>query len=116
MANLSADWSAAGGFANGKLGGTSGGDAVELSSGGCKPSDSSKPETVDVHGAVTAVSSSSVSAAGVTCTVPTTLQSTVASLHVGDRVELRCTASGGTNTLVEVDGKHDGKHNGKHEH
>ena len=106
VANLSADWSATAGFANGKLGGTTGGDAVELTSGGCRASSSSKPETVEVHGAVTAVSSTSITAAGVTCTVPSTLASQIGSLHVGDRVELKCSPAGGTNTLLQVEAKH----------
>ena len=104
VANLSADFSTTGGFANGKLGGgTSGGDAAEVTSGGCQPPKPPKPETIDVHGAVTAVSSTSISVAGVTCNVPSNLQSRVASIHVNDRVELRCSAAGGTNTLVRVE-------------
>lgn len=110
VANLSADFSTAGGFANGKLGGgTSGGDAAEVTSGGCRPQAPPKPETIDVHGAVTAVSSTSITVAGVTCNVPSNLQSQVASIHVNDRVRLKCTASGGTNTLVRVEG-HGGDH------
>ncbi len=108
VANLSADFTAAGGFANGKLGGTTGGDAVEVTSGGCKPASSSKPDTIQVHGAITAVSATSITAAGVTCVVPATLATAVGALHVGDRVELKCTVSGTTNTLTKVEGdKHD---------
>jgi len=102
VANLSADYSAAGGFANGKLGGTTGGDAVLVSSGGCKPASSSKPDTIEVHGTITAVSATSITAAGVTCAVPTTISTSA--LHIGDRVELKCTVSGGTNTLSKVEG------------
>jgi hypothetical protein len=104
VANLSADFTAAGGFANGKLGGTTGGDAVEVTSGGCKPASSSKPDTIEVHGAITAVSATSITAAGVTCVVPATLATAVGALHVGDRVELKCTVSGTTNTLTKVEG------------
>ena len=106
VANLAADYTAAGGFANGKLGGTTGGDAVLVSSGGCQQSSSTKPETIDVHGAVTAASATSITAAGVTCVVPTTLSTVVTALHVGDRVELKCSVSGTTNTLVSVNGDH----------
>jgi hypothetical protein len=102
VANLSADYSAAGGFANGKLGGTTGGDAVLISSGGCKSASSSKPDTIEVHGTITAVSATSITAAGVTCAVPTTISTSA--LHIGDRVELKCTVSGGTNTLSKVEG------------
>jgi hypothetical protein len=102
VANLSADYSAAGGFANGKLGGTTGGDAVLVSSGGCKSASSSKPDTIEVHGTITAVSATSITAAGVTCAVPSTISTTA--LHIGDRVELKCTVSGTTNTLSKVEG------------
>jgi hypothetical protein len=117
VANLSADYSATGGgFANGKLGGTAGGDAVLVSSGsGCQSSSSSKPETIDVRGAVTAfapaTAPTSITAAGVSCVVPTTLAATVAALHIGDRVELQCTVAGGVNTLVSVNGDHNGGDN-----
>jgi hypothetical protein len=107
VANLSADYTAAGGFLNGKLGGTTGGDAVLVSSGGCKESSSSKPETIEVHGAITAASATSITVAGVTCTVPASLSAVVAALHVTDRVELKCTVAGGVNTLAHVDGDHD---------
>ena len=121
IANLSADYTAAGGFANGKLGGTAGGDAVLVSSGGCQQSSSSKPETIDVHGAVTAftpaTAPTSITAAGVTCVVPTTLATAVAALHVGDRVELKCTVAGGMNTLASVNGDHHGgDHHSKEHH
>src|SRR4051794_1894667 len=45
IANVSADWSSAGGFANGKIGGgTAGGNAVTVTSGGCRPAKAPKPE------------------------------------------------------------------------
>jgi hypothetical protein len=112
IANISGAFTAAGGFTTGAIGGgTAAGYAVELSSGGCKPTPQPKPETIDVHGAVTNVAATTISAAGVTCNIPTNLQSYVAGLHLanGDRVEMTCTASGGTNTLVKVnaDNHHD---------
>ena len=120
VANLSADYTAAGGFANGKLGGTAGGDAVLVGSGSCQQASSSKPETIDVHGAVTAFSPTtaptSITAAGVTCVVPTTLTAAIAALHIGDRVELKCTVSGGTNTLASVNGDHQGGDHHSNEH
>jgi hypothetical protein len=113
VANLSADYTAAGGF-NGTLGGsgTAFVEAVLVSSGGCKPASSPKPETIDVHGAVTAVSATppSITAVGVTCVVPTTLATAVAAIHVGDLVELKCTVSGATNTLASVSGDHHDHH------
>ncbi len=54
IANLSANWTATGGFTGGKLGGaTTGGNAVEVSSGGCRPVKPPKPETIELKGAVT---------------------------------------------------------------
>jgi hypothetical protein len=108
LANLSAAWSATGGFTNGFIGhGASGGDAVESLPGGCKPVQAPKPETIDVHGAVTAISTTLISAAGVTCIIPPSLTSAVTALNLanGSQVEMTCTASGGTNTLTHVSAK-----------
>lgn len=104
LANLSADFTAAGGFANGKLGGTTGGAAIELGPGKCEPSRNVK-ETTQASGTVTAVSSSSITVAGLTCAVPADLQSAVAGLTVGARAEIRCSPVGGVNTLVKASGK-----------
>ncbi|MBV8079178.1 MAG: hypothetical protein JO186_02240 [Actinobacteria bacterium] len=105
LANFSAAFSATGGFTNGALGhGASGGDGVEITSGGCDPQQAPKPETVRAEGAVSAVSSTSITAAGVTCTIPTNLQSQVAALNLatGTRVELECTVANGANTLTAI--------------
>jgi hypothetical protein len=113
IANLSADWSSTGGFTNGKLGGgTVGGNAVAVGSGGCRPGTAPKPkhEQIELEGAVT-IGSGTVTVAGVTCTVPSTLLPAVQKLQNGDRVEARCTTAAGTNTLVRIDG-HD--HGGGH--
>ncbi|HZO96687.1 MAG TPA: hypothetical protein VFB42_04880 [Gaiellaceae bacterium] len=109
LANVSGDFSAAGGLANGKLGGgTAGGDAVVVTAGACRPAPSPKPETIQAHGNVTAVSGTSISVAGVTCNVPNA--SMVNGIQTGDRVEIKCTASGGANTLVRVERKHGDHH------
>jgi hypothetical protein len=103
VANLSADWSSTGGFTNGKLGGgTANGNAVVLTSGGCKPP---KPETIQLHGNVT-IGSGVVTVAGVNCNVPANLAADVAKFHTGDRVEVKCASAGGTNTLLRISGKH----------
>jgi hypothetical protein len=104
LANLSADFTAAGGFANGKLGGTTGGAAVELGPGKCERSQNVK-ENTQASGTVTAVSSTSITVAGLTCAVPADLQSTVAGLTVGSRAEIRCSLVNGVNTLVKANGK-----------
>jgi hypothetical protein len=120
LANLSASFSATGGFTNGKLGGTTGGGAVLVARGGCQPGTTTtpKPERVEVHGNVSAVSPSSgtptsITVAGVTCAVPSTLASQVASVHVGDFVKLECTTVGGTNTLTRIEPSHSDEHHGR---
>ena len=105
IANLSATFSAATGFTNGKLGGgTAGGAAVELSGSSCKSSES-KPEKSEARGTVTAVSSSSITVAGLTCAVPANLAAKVAKLAVNDRAEIHCSLSSGANTLTRVEKK-----------
>jgi hypothetical protein len=102
IANLSVDWTANGGFVSGKLGGgTAGGNAAVLTSGGCK---APKPETVEAHGALT-IGTGTVAVAGITCNVPSDLTGRVAKFHANDRVEIKCTSSGGVNTLVRIEGK-----------
>jgi hypothetical protein len=114
VANISANFTATGGFTNGKLGGgTAGGTAVVTGSGGCNsPTTTSKPDRIEVHGTVTTITPAppatptSITAAGITCSVPSTLAAAVNSVHVGDSVKLECTVSGGTNTLAKIERKH----------
>jgi hypothetical protein len=103
LANLSAGFSAAGGFTNGKLGGgTAGGSAVFLGPGKCV---SAPKESSSAHGAVSAVSSTSITVAGLTCAVPASFATQIADVKVGDRLEIRCTLASGTNTLAKIGGK-----------
>ncbi|HVA30463.1 MAG TPA: hypothetical protein VMU58_04275 [Gaiellaceae bacterium] len=106
LANLSSDFNATTGFANGKLGGANGGSAAELGAGTCQRVASVK-QTSRANGTVTAVSSTSITVAGLTCTVPATasLQKLVGSLAVGSRAEITCSLTGGVNTLVKASGK-----------
>ena len=121
LANLSAAFSTTGGFTNGKLGGgTSGGDAVLVLSGGCQPAATPKPDTISVQGAVSTVSATSITAAGVTCVIPPELTATVAALALvsGSQVEMTCTAAAGVNTLsrISAGGGHGGDHSSKSNH
>jgi hypothetical protein len=118
IANLSADWASATGFQSGKLGGgTAGGDAVELSPGGCRPAPQPKPETIQAHGAVSlGANNATVTVAGVTCNVPSNLASAVGSLHNGDRIEIKCLSASGTNTLLHVSGERRDKQGKHHNH
>jgi hypothetical protein len=103
LANLSAGFSAAGGFTDGKLGGgTAGGAAVALGPGKCQ---ATPKESSSAHGAVSAVSTTSITVAGLTCTVPAGLAAQLADVKVGDRLEIRCNLAAGTNTLVAIGGK-----------
>jgi hypothetical protein len=101
LGNVSAGYTTTGGFTSGKLGGgTSGGSAVELTAGGCAPAPSQR-ESSSAEGAVSAVSSTSITVAGLTCTVPASLAAKVTTVHVGDRVEIRCALG----ALVKIEAK-----------
>lgn len=111
VANVAAAFNATAGFTSGMLGGgTSGGTAVELAHGSCQPVQPPRPDKIRVHGTVTAVTAGptgSITAAGVTCIAGTgSPVNALGNVHVGDRVEMSCLASGGTNTLVELSGDH----------
>jgi hypothetical protein len=118
LGNLSAGFSTTGGFMDGKIGGaTSGGDAVTLTSGGCRPVKAPRPDRIQVHGAVSTVTASSLTAGGVTCAIPTDLQSAVTKLGLaaGSQVEMTCTVANGANTLTRLEkrGGHEPEHGKK---
>ena len=102
VGNLSAAFSATGGFTGGKLGGgTSGGSAVELGPGHCAQNKTVE-ERSEANGTVSAVSSTSITVAGLTCSVPASLAATVGTVKVGDHVAIHCTLSGGATNLVKL--------------
>lgn len=104
LANVSSTFSPTAGFGGGKLGGgTSGGAAVELGPGKCEPSKAVK-ETSEARGIVTAASATSITVAGLTCSVPANLSSKVVGL-LNARAEIRCSLSGGVNTLIKIEKK-----------
>lgn len=106
VGNLSAGFSTSGGFTGGKIGGgTSGGSAIELGPGRCAPN---KPvhENSEAVGTVTAVSSPSVTVAGLMCAVPSNLTATVGTFKVNDQAHIWCTLVNGTPTLVKIEKKH----------
>jgi hypothetical protein len=107
LANVSAAFTAASGFASGKIGGdTTAGDAIFIKRGGCTTPKPPKPEKVKARGAVTAVSTSSIAVAGVTCAVPANskLQEAVAKVKVTDYVSIECEVANGATTLTHVSG------------
>jgi|SRR5579864_305921 len=107
LANMSASFSATGGFTAGKIGGgTAAGGAVELAPGGCTPA---QPQNGDkeARGPVTASSTSSVTVDGLTCAVPPPLGLAVEiNFGVGTRADIKCSLVDGTETLVKIDQSH----------
>jgi hypothetical protein len=101
VANLSAGFSAAGGFTGGKLGASGGGGAIELAGGSCR---TAKPVREDstARGTVSANTGTSITVAGLTCSVPTALQSKVSGFPVNSRAEIHCKLLSGTNTLTRI--------------
>jgi hypothetical protein len=101
IANLSAGFTSTGGFTEGKLGGSTGGAAVEMTPGTCRPTRTIKEHSA-ARGTVSANSGSSITVAGLTCSVPSTLQSKVGKFPMGSRAEIRCTLVSGANTLDAI--------------
>ncbi len=106
VANLSADFDPASGFANGKLGGgTAGGNAVEATPGACKSTQQPTHERSSARGTISALSTSSITVAGLTCNLPQG-SNVPTSYKAGDVVTIACELSNGTNTLTKISGKH----------
>jgi hypothetical protein len=101
IANLSAGFSSSGGFTDGKLGGSSGGAAVEMTPGTCRPMRTIKEHSA-ARGTVSANTGSSITVAGLTCSVPSALQTRVGRFPTGSRAEIRCALVSGTNTLASI--------------
>jgi hypothetical protein len=119
VGNLSSAFSTGGGYTSGKLGGPSaGGSAIELGPGRCAPNRPAPPkpkpvppakphpQTAEASGAISSVSSGSITVAGLTCTVPASLAARVGGLKTGDQARIRCTLANGTATLSRIDARH----------
>jgi hypothetical protein len=106
LANISATFSAATGFTGGKIGGgTAGGAAVLLGPGNCKSSSTSS-ERSEARGTISALSTSSVTVAGLTCAVPAAISAEVnAKFKTNDSVTIKCSLVSGTNTLTKISKK-----------
>jgi hypothetical protein len=101
LANVSATLS--GSSLTGQFGHTAGGSAVEVSPGRCKPQPKPHPEHSEARGAVSDLSSTSITVAGLTCAIPQATSAAVTSKFAkGDRVEIRCSYTGGQNTLTKI--------------
>jgi hypothetical protein len=107
IANLSATFSSATGFTAGKLGGgTAGGGAVELSAGGCKPA-GTPHEKSEARGTISALSTTSITVAGLTCAIPPAISADVnAKFKTNDTATIKCSLVSGTNTLTKIEKKH----------
>jgi len=103
VANMSAGFSANGGFTGGKFGGgTSAGSAVELGPGRCGTK--APAEKSEARGTISALLSSSLTVAGLTCAIPSDKSAAVNShFKVGDRAEIHCALMNGTNTLTKIE-------------
>lgn len=105
LGNFSSSFDPASGFTNAHIGGTSGGSAVELAAGGCKPQGGSTPEKSSARGTISALSATSITVAGLTCAIPQAASAEVNSkFKQGDTAEIRCALVNGTNTLAAIGG------------
>lgn len=103
VGNLSATFDPATGFTNGKIGGGAGGGmAVEIGPSSCKPV-RARPEHSEARGTISALSTSSITVAGLTCVVPSNMATQITTrFKSGDRVEIRCGLTNGQNTLTRI--------------
>lgn len=103
-ANVSADFSASTGLTNGRIGDTvAGGGAVLVQPGRC-PAEAAR-EKVEATGTVSAVSDTSITVAGVSCSVPASLVEEVRKVKVADRVRISCRSENGQLVLTEIVGR-----------
>ncbi|HEY1538576.1 MAG TPA: hypothetical protein VGF63_04195 [Solirubrobacteraceae bacterium] len=102
LGNLSATFAPETGFTGGKIGGTAGGSAVETGGTSCKANAGPGTERSSARGTISALSSTSITVAGVTCAIPSNLASDAAKVKQGDTVEIQCAFSNGATTLVKI--------------
>jgi hypothetical protein len=101
LANISAGFSAGGGFINAKIGNTGGGSAVEVGPGRCQPRPGT--ETSSARGTISQLTQGLITVAALTCTIPPSMSAQVNSrFKVGERAEIHCKVVGADNTLVKI--------------
>ncbi|MGZ4291066.1 MAG: hypothetical protein ACXVQQ_00570 [Gaiellaceae bacterium] len=107
LGNISATFTPGTSFASGKIGGgTAAGSAVEIGTGSCKPQNS-HPEQSEARGTISALSTQSITVAGLPCALPSDKASDINSkFKVGDAVQIRCAYTNGQNTLTRIDKRH----------
>jgi hypothetical protein len=103
VANMSAGFAANTGFTGGKFGGgTANGSAVELGPGRC--GDTPQAEKSEARGTISALSSTSITVAGLTCAIPSAMSADVNShFKVNDRAEIHCALQNNTSTLTKIE-------------
>jgi hypothetical protein len=115
IANVSAAFNPASGLTNGKIGATDGnGAAILVQPGRCQRVVLPK-QKVDARGTVTAVSSTSITVAGVTCAVPASLAGKVAEIKVNDQAAIRCELVDSVLTLTTLGKVEKKKDDDKHD-
>jgi hypothetical protein len=104
LGNVSATFDPSTGFTDGKIGGgTAGGSAVELGTGSCKPAPTQHEHSA-ARGAIAALSTASITVAGLTCNLPSSKSADInAKFKTGDNVEIRCDFANGQNTLTRIE-------------
>ncbi|HEY1514186.1 MAG TPA: hypothetical protein VGF66_10570 [Gaiellaceae bacterium] len=104
VGNVSATFEPSTGFTDGKIGGgTAGGSAVELGTGSCKPAQTQQEHST-ARGAIAALSTASITVAGLTCNLPSSKSTDInAKFKTGDNVEIRCDFANGQNTLTRIE-------------
>jgi hypothetical protein len=104
VGNLSATFDPATGFGVGSKigGGTSGGSAVELGTGSCRPA-KTHPEHSAARGIAT-LTPTSITVAGLQCILPADKAADInAKFKTGDTVEIRCEFANNQNTLTRIE-------------
>lgn len=106
LANLSAGFNPSSGFSSGMLGGgTAGGNAVEIGPARCAPNSPPKPEKSEARGTISALSTTSITVAGLQCSIAPNDSAAVNSKYkMGDRVQIHCSLQNGVNTLDHISG------------
>jgi hypothetical protein len=104
VGNLSATFDPATGFASGSKigGGTSGGAAVEVGPGSCRPA-KNHPEHSEARGTAT-LTATTITVAGLQCNLPSDKAADInTKFKTGDTVQIRCAFANGVNTLTRIE-------------
>ena len=103
VGNVSATFAPATGFTNGKIGGgTTGGSAVQFGTDSCSSAQTTS-EHSSARGTISALSTTSITVAGLTCAIPSDQSSDINSKYkTGDSVQIQCSYANGQSTLTSI--------------